>query len=127
MKQKISRNRQFCTTTKVEALARYTAEKLNDIETLPFYIMCCKRYPESCIRKALKKTIEKDLKRVKARRGEFLKQLIYEYAKESYNHSRNKSRSQIPGYRRLSRSRTPGLESEGDQRKVVGFEIPKDD
>ncbi len=126
MKHKISRNRQFRPTAKVEALARYVAEKLNDPGTLPFYVMCCNRYPESCIRKALAKTIEKQLKRVKTRRGEFLKQLIYEYAKETYNHSRNKSRRQILGPRRLSRSRTPGLENQGDERKVVGFEIPED-
>ena len=127
MQHKISRNRQFRPAPRVEELARYVAEKLNDPNTLPFYIMCCNRYPESSIRQALAKTIQKDLKRVKTRRGEFFKQLIYEYAQESYNRSRNKSRSQIPGPRRLSRFRTPGLENQGDERKVVGFEIPEDD
>jgi len=119
MKQKTSRSKQFRPTAKAEALARYVAKKLNDIETLPFYIACCHRYPESCIRKALAKTIELNLKTAKARRGQFFKQLIYEYAKETYNHSRNQSRSQIPGHRRLSRSRTSGLENKGDERNVV--------
>lgn len=89
MKNKISRNKQFRPTAKVEALARYVAEKLNDTKTLPFYITCCNRYPESCVRIALAKTIELNLKRVKKRRGKFFKQLIYEYAKETYNNSRD--------------------------------------
>lgn len=89
MKNKISRNKQFHPTVKAITLARYVAGKLNDIETLPFYVACCNRYPESCIRKALANTMKKDLKKVKKRRGEFFKQLIYEYAKESYNNSRN--------------------------------------
>lgn len=93
MKHKISRNKQFRPTAKVKALARYVAKKLNDTETLPFYIACCNRYPESCIRKALAKTIEMNPQKVKTRRGKFFKQLIYEYAKETYNNPRNQSRS----------------------------------
>lgn len=120
MKNKIYRSRQFRPSKRVEALARYVAEKLSDTETLPFYITCCNRYPESCIRKALDKTIEIELKKIKTRRGKFFKQLIYEYAKETYNNSRNQSRSQISGHRRLSRSRTAGLESKSDERQVVG-------
>ena len=119
MKNKIYRSRQFRPSAKVEALARYVAEKLSDTEMLPFYVTCCNRYPESCIRKALTKTIEIELKKIKTRRGKFFKQLIYEYAKETYNNSRNKSRSQISGHRRLSRSRTSGLEGKSDERTVV--------
>lgn len=119
MENKISHSRQFRPSKKVVALARYVAEQLSDTETLPFYITCCRRYPESCIRKALTKTIEIELKKIKTRRGKFFKQLIYEYAKETYNNSRNKSRSQILGHRRPSRSRTSGLENKGDERNVV--------
>ena len=119
MNNKISHKRQFRPSAKVKALAKYTAEKLDDTKTLPFYITCCNRYPESCIRKALAKTVEKQLKTTATRRGEFFKQLIYEYAKETYNHSRNKSRSQISRPRRLSRSRTSGLENKSHERTVV--------
>lgn len=116
MKQKTFRSSQFRPSKKIEALARYVAEKLYDTEMLPFYITCCNRYPESCIRKALAKTVEIELKKLKSRRAKFFKQLIYEYAKETYNNSRNQSRSQIPGHRRLSRSRTSGMENKSDER-----------
>lgn len=119
MKIKNSHIKQFRPSAKVEALARYVAEKLSDTETLPFYIACCNRYPEPCVRKALTKTIETELKKIKTRRGKFFKQLIYEYAKETYDNSRNQSWSKIPGHRRLSRSRTSGLESKSDEREVV--------
>lgn len=89
MKNKISHNKQFRPTAKAKALARYVAEKLNDTETLPFYIACCNRYPESCIMKALTKTLEIDRQKINKRRGKFFKQVIYEYAKETYNNSRN--------------------------------------
>src|ERR1700690_3360640 len=127
MKNKISRSKQFRPSAKVIVLARYVAERLSDTETLPFYITCCNRYPESCIHKALAKTIEIELKKVKTRRGKFFKQLIYEYAKETYNNSRNQSRGQIPGHRRLSRSRTSGLESKSDEGNVVEGEVPEND
>lgn len=89
MKNKNSRNQQFRPTIREEALARHVANRLNDTKNLPFYISCCRRYPESCIKKALAKTIEIALKKIKARRSEFFKQLIYEYAREAYNNSRD--------------------------------------
>ncbi len=89
MKHKISRNRQFRPTAREESLAGYVANKLQDAKNLPFYVACCRRYPESCVRKALAKTLETVPKKVKERRGEFFKHLIYECAKEAYYHSGN--------------------------------------
>lgn len=92
MENKSSHKRQFRPSAKVQACARYVAKQLNDTKTLPFYIACCNRYPGSCIGKALAKTIKMDLPSAKTRRGYFLKQLMYEYAKESHDRYRYQSR-----------------------------------
>lgn len=118
MKNKNYRDRQLYPSSEKEALAGYVAEKLKDTELLPFYVTCVNRYTEASIRQALRKTLRRRFKKTRDRRGFFFKQLIYEYATETYDRSRHKSGGQMSGRRHLPGSRTPGLEDKGDQGKM---------